>query len=84
MRSSATSYSANVSSCDSAKTSVGVRKAASWMEALWLNVWTVSSSSSAMVVSWTLTRPSVEPEMRSVGEDGWKPRDVTSSLWTSE
>lgn len=38
----------------------------------WLNAWMTTSSSSAMVVSQILTRPSVEPDRRRDGFVGWK------------
>lgn len=68
---SATSYKANFSSWLVAYTSVSLRKPAWWTEP-WLNVWMTTSSSSVMVVSQMLTRPSVDPESKTFGEVGWK------------
>lgn len=68
--SSAPEYTANRSSCESAKTSVSLRNPAWWIEASLLKVWMITSSSSAMRVSQRLTRPSVEPERRMFGSRG--------------
>lgn len=68
---SAMSYSVNFSSWLSAKTSVLLRKPAWWMDAPWLKVWMTTSSSSAIRVSQTFTRPSVEPERMMAGSPGW-------------
>jgi hypothetical protein len=64
------SYSANFSSCEAAKISVGERNPARWIEP-WLKVARTASSSSATSVLVRLRSPSVEPERRWVGVVGW-------------
>lgn len=61
----------------------GYKKPAWAMAEPWLMTWYKASSSSAWVLSKTLTRPSVLDERRRFGREGCKERFVTVSVWES-